>query len=237
MLLTSCAYQGVIVQKLSRPHPLYASIGIDGVYSFVLRDSAGGLHRQMVTPEVFESYSEGQFFNDLQAPPAPTAEIATTHMTLAGPETLRPQHTARRAAAAPERVIDAPPPLETTQSFKASELEQSSRSLTATLRTEVQRDATEETNEMPRPVASSAAGEPKKSSTTTTTKKSSTKSKHPSKKSSKAKEKSAATKSAKPWKMTEPSVELAPPSEGPKENQPPAKLDESDLLKVPPPQP
>src|SRR5215213_2113881 len=114
IVLTSCAYQGVIVQKVSRPHPLYASIGIDGVYSFVLRDSAGTLHRQMVTPEVFESYSEGQFFNDLQAAPAPAAEIATTHRTLASAETARPQHTARRAAAAPARVADTPPPLETT---------------------------------------------------------------------------------------------------------------------------
>lgn len=230
MLLTSCAYQGVIVQKLSRPHPLYASVGIDGVYSFVLRDSGGALHRQMVTPEVFESYSEGQFFNDLQPPPAPAAEIATTHLTLAKAEL--PRRTAHRAAAAPAHVVDAPPPLETTQSFRASELEQSSRSLTATLRTEVQRDASEETNEMPQPVVSSAASEPTKSPTTSGKNESSTKSTHTSKKSSKTK--SAATKSPKPWKVTEPTVEPAPPSEGPTSQRPTTKVDETDLLKIPP---
>ncbi len=69
LFLTSCAYEGIVVQKESRPHPLYHSLGIEGVYSFVLRDRASTLHRQMVTPEVFETYATGEYFNDLQ--PAP----------------------------------------------------------------------------------------------------------------------------------------------------------------------
>ncbi len=72
LFLSSCAYQGVIAQKESRPHPLYNSIGVEGMYDFVLRDQAGGLHRQMVTPQVFEQYAEGQYFNDLQPAAQPT---------------------------------------------------------------------------------------------------------------------------------------------------------------------
>ena len=66
-----CAQQGVIVQKDSGPHPLYHSIGVDGSYAFLLRDNAGAVHRQLVTPEVFERYAVGEFFNDLQPAPAP----------------------------------------------------------------------------------------------------------------------------------------------------------------------
>ncbi|MEP6821581.1 MAG: hypothetical protein ABI946_04450 [Chthoniobacterales bacterium] len=69
--LIGCAEEGVIVQKNSGPQPLYHSIGIDGSYAFLLRDNAGTVHRQLVTPEVFERYAVGEFFNDLQASPAP----------------------------------------------------------------------------------------------------------------------------------------------------------------------
>ena len=65
-----CAYQGVIVQKNSNPLPLYHSIGVDGSYSFILRDRSGATHRQIVTPEVFEHYGVGDYFNDLQSGPA-----------------------------------------------------------------------------------------------------------------------------------------------------------------------
>ncbi|MDQ6861966.1 MAG: hypothetical protein M3032_12530, partial [Verrucomicrobiota bacterium] len=77
LLLTSCAYNGVIVRKESRPHPLYHSIGIEGVYSFIVRDTSGSLHRQMVTPAVYEMYAEGQTFNDLAPAPA-AAEFKET---------------------------------------------------------------------------------------------------------------------------------------------------------------
>jgi hypothetical protein len=74
ILLTSCANQGVIVRKDSGPMPFYESLGIDGSYKFAVRDGAGSMHRQLVTPEVFERYAVGQNFNDLE--PAPTQSIA-----------------------------------------------------------------------------------------------------------------------------------------------------------------
>lgn len=64
--LTSCAHEGVIVRKDSTAQPFYQSVGVDGSYSFMLRDNAGSIHRQLVTPEVFERYALGQYFNDLQ---------------------------------------------------------------------------------------------------------------------------------------------------------------------------
>ena len=68
-LLSSCAYQGVITEKRFRPLPFYESLGVDAIYNFQLRDNAGAIHSQMVTPEVFASYRAGDFFNDLQPPP------------------------------------------------------------------------------------------------------------------------------------------------------------------------
>ncbi len=65
-LLTSCANEGVIVRKDAGPLPFYESLGVDGSYAFLLRDNAGSMHRQLVTPEVFERYAVGQYFNDLQ---------------------------------------------------------------------------------------------------------------------------------------------------------------------------
>jgi hypothetical protein len=65
-LLTSCAYEGTIVQKDATPHPFYLSQGIEGKYAFILQDKAGVRHRQLVTPEVYERYAIGQYFNDLQ---------------------------------------------------------------------------------------------------------------------------------------------------------------------------
>ncbi|MDQ6912868.1 MAG: hypothetical protein M3119_11110 [Verrucomicrobiota bacterium] len=70
IFLTSCANQGVIVQKETRPHPFYESVGIENVYTFMLRDDAGVIHRQMVTPEVFERYAIGDRFNDELPTPA-----------------------------------------------------------------------------------------------------------------------------------------------------------------------
>jgi hypothetical protein len=65
-LLTSCANEGVVVQKSALPFPFYHSLGMEGKYTFVLRDKAGTMRRQMVTPEVFERYAIGEYFNDLQ---------------------------------------------------------------------------------------------------------------------------------------------------------------------------
>ncbi len=69
-LLSGCAYQGTIVEKRFRPVPFSASLGVDAMYDFRLRDSAAQIHSQMVTPDVFASYRTGDYFNDLQPPPA-----------------------------------------------------------------------------------------------------------------------------------------------------------------------
>ena len=64
--LSSCAHQGVIVDKTSREYPFSESIGVGGSFAFLLKDSTGAIHRQLVTPEVFARYEIGQYFNDLQ---------------------------------------------------------------------------------------------------------------------------------------------------------------------------
>ncbi|MDQ6625620.1 MAG: hypothetical protein M3Y69_05695 [Verrucomicrobiota bacterium] len=69
-LLGSCAYQGVVVDKSARELPFSETVGAPGSFAFMLRDSTGAVHRQLVTPEVFASYNVGDFFSDLQ--PAPT---------------------------------------------------------------------------------------------------------------------------------------------------------------------
>ena len=76
LFLASCAYEGVIVQKNSGPLPFYESIGVDGSYKLALRDSSGMVRSQLVTPEVFEGYTEGQYFNDLQPGPGESGASA-----------------------------------------------------------------------------------------------------------------------------------------------------------------
>ena len=66
VLLGSCAYQGTIVQKDAAPLSLTLSYGIDGSYAFLLRDNTGTVRRQIVTPEVYNQYAVGDYFNDLQ---------------------------------------------------------------------------------------------------------------------------------------------------------------------------
>ena len=41
LLLTSCANEGVIVQKDTVPLPFYESLGVDGSYKLAVRDSSG----------------------------------------------------------------------------------------------------------------------------------------------------------------------------------------------------
>lgn len=80
LLCAGCAYDGTIVRKESRILPFSESLGIDAIYKFELRDRAGQLHWQMVTPEVFASYAQGDYFNDLQIPERllePTAPDST----------------------------------------------------------------------------------------------------------------------------------------------------------------
>jgi hypothetical protein len=68
LILSSCAYEGTVVRKDVRPLPFYDSLGIDAIYHFELRDRAGQIHSQMVTPQVFAAYEVGDYFNDLQLP-------------------------------------------------------------------------------------------------------------------------------------------------------------------------
>ena len=58
------------MQKDLQPHPMYLSQGIEGKYTFIVQDKAGVRHRQMVTPEVFERYAVGQYFNDQEMGPS-----------------------------------------------------------------------------------------------------------------------------------------------------------------------
>ncbi len=69
--LCGCANPGIIVQRLYRSAPFYDSLGIDGSFTFILRDEKGVEHSQMVTPEVFERYRVGEYFNDLEPVPGP----------------------------------------------------------------------------------------------------------------------------------------------------------------------
>ena len=72
-LLTGCAVEGVVVEKNSRPFPFIASVGMDGIYKFKLRNPQGHVYSQMVTPDVFFQYEVGDYFNDLQ--PARRARV------------------------------------------------------------------------------------------------------------------------------------------------------------------
>ena len=99
MALTGCAFEGVVVEKCSRPLPDASMIGTEGVYSFafrgptgtsrppitvpapqfgtetngmdtfLLRDKQGTVCSQMVTVEVFARYRVGDYFNDRQILP------------------------------------------------------------------------------------------------------------------------------------------------------------------------
>src|SRR5437870_2431442 len=102
MLLTGCAFEGVVVEKRSRPLPDASMIGTEGVhsfafrgptgtsrppitvpvpqfwtqtngtYTFLLRDQQGFVRSQMVTAEVFARSRVGDYFNDWQLPLKPS---------------------------------------------------------------------------------------------------------------------------------------------------------------------
>lgn len=109
VFIAGCAHEGVIVQKNSSPQPFYHSLGIDGSYTFLLRDRAGAVHRQLVTPEVFERYAVGDYFNDLQPGPTRASEgknmVTATAPAKGAPRVARVQKAAksRYAAAAHQR--------------------------------------------------------------------------------------------------------------------------------------
>jgi hypothetical protein len=70
LLVAGCARRGVLVEKRLRPSPFAYSAGVDGVYSFLLRDEQGRVHSQMVSPEVYSRYEVGDYFDDQQSGPA-----------------------------------------------------------------------------------------------------------------------------------------------------------------------
>ena len=69
--LPGCANQGTIVRKQFQLLPFSLSLGLEGLYRFEVRDRAGRIHRQLVTPDVFDQYALGDYFNDRKpSPPA-----------------------------------------------------------------------------------------------------------------------------------------------------------------------
>lgn len=70
IILAGCAQKGVVVEKRLKPSPFAFSNGMDGIYSFLLRDEQGHVHSQMVPPDVFNRYEIGDMFDDQQAGPA-----------------------------------------------------------------------------------------------------------------------------------------------------------------------
>jgi hypothetical protein len=89
-LFSGCAYQGVVVEKHSRPLPFPESLGVDGMYSFQLQDQTGQVHSQMVTDYVFTSYRVGDYFNDLEPLPGQPGKQYRPRFR-ATPELMEPQ--------------------------------------------------------------------------------------------------------------------------------------------------
>ena len=249
MFLTSCAYEGVIVEKRSRPHPLYHSVGIEGVYTFVLRDSAGALHRQMVTPDVFEQYAEGDYFNDLQ----PAASRAGDYKATRTVSVSQPKAPARTAAAVkPKKPTRNTATTRPRNTAKASKVAAKSGA-----KPKAPKPQNKQTAWTSRTAAAKRTSSPMASSSSRQAKRSTQKpvaAKRVAKKSSNANGRPVARKPSKPsWKMTEPTVETAPtpvnpqpPAEGPvpaadatpaPEAPAAAKptAEESDIVYIPPP--
>jgi hypothetical protein len=97
-LLTGCAVEGVVVEKNSRPFPFVASVGMDGIYKFKLRNSQGHIASQMVTPEVFFQYQVGDYFNDLQ--PAKRSRVQLEEVRTVRTVQRVAQHTPKRSKVA-----------------------------------------------------------------------------------------------------------------------------------------
>jgi hypothetical protein len=51
----------------------------NAVCKFILRDRAGNVRSQLVTPEVFARYQTGDYFNDLQSPPPARGKHETSN--------------------------------------------------------------------------------------------------------------------------------------------------------------
>lgn len=115
VLLGSCAYQGVVVDKSSRELPFSETVGSPGSFAFMLRDASGVVHRQLVTPEVFASYNVGDYFNDLQPPSAHTQQTAEDKVVLTTSNTMP----ARDRAVARETHAKSPSEIAATPGVKS----------------------------------------------------------------------------------------------------------------------
>ena len=233
MFLTSCAYQGTIVEKHSRPHPLYHSVGIEGVYTFVLRDQAGALHRQMVTPEVFEQYGEGDYFNDLQPGASRASDFKATRTADAAPvkRSMRTASAGRTSTATKSKRVAAKPNSKRTAAKTTAAVAKRTPARTAQSKT---------------PTRQAQRSTRKSTATKVAAKKRS------------ANQRRVAKRAAKPWKTTDSTVETAPatasanadpapPAEGPAPladtsaapGLPPAAKPspspEADIVYIPPP--
>jgi hypothetical protein len=198
LFLTSCANQGVIVQKESRAHPFYESVGIEGVYTFMLRDDAGVIHRQMVTPEVYERYAVGERFNDELPTPATNDATEPKAVQIA---MHRPTFAVGRMASA-------------TKTVKVQHVAVA-KAQTATKSKVAKRSTQSATKHI------ATRGTHKKTSHAQVASRSRTRAKLVAARSKKSKTVAVATKVPKPWKLTAPTVESAissqpaPPAEGP----------------------
>ncbi len=186
LFLTSCANQGVVVQKESRPHPFYESVGIENVYTFMLRDDAGVIHRQMVTPEVFERYAIGDRFNDELPTPAVnvTSEPKAVQVAM-----HRPTFGAERMARATKTVTRRPVAVAKSRTSKSKFAQKSTRNGSRKI---------------------AAHNSPKKNSRTRLASHSRSRAKVIATHVKKTKTVAAAARTPKPWKITAPMA----PAEG-----------------------
>lgn len=109
-LLAGCSQKGTVVEKRLKPSPFAYSAGVNAIYSFMLRDSQGHVHSQMVPAEVFERYEVGDYFDDQQAGPARRESGFSKESAVSDSKDVRPvkhasartkkHHTAARKTAA-----------------------------------------------------------------------------------------------------------------------------------------
>lgn len=76
VLLSGCANEGVVIEKRAVDSPFTYSLGMDASFKLILRDQQGNVRSQLVTPDVFNRYEVGDYFNDQQ--PGPTHRETTT---------------------------------------------------------------------------------------------------------------------------------------------------------------
>lgn len=96
--VTGCARRGVLVDKRLKPSPFAYSAGVDGIYTFLLRDERGRVHSQMVPAEVFARYDVGDYFDDRQ--PAPARQESGYSKDTSDSKDVRPVSTSMRRASA-----------------------------------------------------------------------------------------------------------------------------------------